>query len=81
MIELLCRQAGSSIIVGYQDVVLDIERQIDSGELVRGQRLPSIAEMAEHYRLAPTTIKTALAVLRGKGRVRGEQGRATFVVG
>jgi DNA-binding GntR family transcriptional regulator len=37
--------------------------------------------MAEQYDTSQTTVKTALAILRAQGVVRGHQGKATYVAG
>lgn len=82
MISLASRQAGS-ITVGttpdYQRVIDAIEEQIADGRLRPGDRLPSIRQLALDHRTGETTVKTALAILRSRGVIRGHQGRATFV--
>jgi DNA-binding GntR family transcriptional regulator len=56
-----------------------IRREITSGALVAGDRLPSVAELAERYGVAKMTVQKALDVLRGEGLVIAWQGRGTFV--
>lgn len=83
MIELADRQVRSSAVgnAEYVRVIEAIQEQIRSGLLVPGDRLPSIAKLAEQYDVSKTTVKTALAILHREGWTRGQQGKATYVVG
>jgi GntR family transcriptional regulator len=74
--------AGSTLTVttpDYQRIIDDVQQKIATGELEPGTALPSIAQMAELYDTSQTTVKTALAILRAQGIVRGHQGKGTFV--
>ena len=44
-----------------------------------GDRLPTIAQMADEYAVAQTVVKTALTLLGRDGWTRGVQGKGTFV--
>jgi DNA-binding GntR family transcriptional regulator len=63
----------------YLQVADAIRREITSGALVAGDRLPSVAELAEQHGVAKMTVQKALDVLRGEGLVIAWQGRGTFV--
>jgi DNA-binding GntR family transcriptional regulator len=56
-----------------------LRRQIASGELAPGARLPSAMKLEEKYGLARGTIQKALAALRDEGLIVGVQGRGVFV--
>ena len=63
----------------YQRIIDDIERRIAAGLLKSGDPLPSIRLMADQYETSQSTMKVALAILRARGIVRGQQGKATYV--
>lgn len=44
-----------------------------------GDRLPTIEQLRVEYRVAATTVKTALTLLGRDGWTRGVQGKGTFV--
>lgn len=62
-----------------QHVIDDITRQIRSGALSPGQRLPSAREMREHYDVSQMTIRTAIERLRGAGWVTTVPGAGAYV--
>lgn len=64
----------------YQRIVEDIERQIESGDLAPGDKLPSTSELQDHYKVSTTAIRNAMLVLRQRGLVEGHQGKGVFVV-
>ena len=55
-----------------------IRRQIESGELPRGRRVPSENTLAREYGVTRGTAKKALDSLVEVGLVRRVQGRGTF---
>ena len=57
----------------------ELSRRIASGELVRGDRLPSESALAEAYGVSRPTIREALARLREDGVVRSRRGAGAFV--
>ena len=65
----------------YQRIVDDITAQIDSGQLQRGDRLPSGREMQRQYGVSSQPVRMAMAILRDRGHIQGQQGLAVFVVG
>ncbi|HET8996654.1 MAG TPA: phosphonate metabolism transcriptional regulator PhnF [Acetobacteraceae bacterium] len=60
-------------IVGY------LQRDIDSGALPPGARLPTEAELSQQFRVNRHTVRRALEELSRGGVVRVEQGRGSFV--
>ena len=65
----------------YQRVVDDIAAKIEAGTLRKGDRLPSIVQLAAEYETSRTTVKTALLILGQRKLTEGHQGKATFVIG
>lgn len=53
--------------------------QISSGQLSRGDRLPSHIQLSEEFGVAPLTVRQVLARLEEEGIVERAQGRGTFV--
>jgi DNA-binding transcriptional regulator YhcF (GntR family) len=53
--------------------------QIVQGELMPGFRLPSHAQLAVDFGVAPLTVRHALSQLEAEGLVSREHGRGTFV--
>lgn len=56
-----------------------LRREIESGVLLPGDRLPSFAQLREEYGLHKKTIEQSHALLEADGLVVREQGRGTFV--
>tara|TARA_R110001599_G_scaffold37386_2_gene116081 strand:- start:1887 stop:2672 length:786 start_codon:yes stop_codon:yes gene_type:complete len=53
--------------------------RIAEGEWQPGDRLPTVAQLAEEYGVAPVTVRTALRMLSSQGVIHARQGRGTFV--
>ena len=66
-------------IVLYRQFADLIRKQIDSGSLVPGERLPSIQKLASTFDVSVVTVRLALAVLEDDGLIKRHQGRGTFV--
>ncbi|WP_018254681.1 winged helix-turn-helix domain-containing protein [Salinispora mooreana] len=64
----------------YIRVVDSITAQIRAGELAPGDKLPTYAQLADHFKISVTTAQTALRILRERGLVEGHQGKGTYVV-
>ena len=56
----------------------NLQRQIESGEVRDGERLPSQHEMAKQYGVSLTTLRSAVVLLEQRGLVRSEHGLGTF---
>src|SRR6185437_12797996 len=63
----------------YQRIVSDLRDQILSGERAPGSLVPSQSELSATYRTSRTTVRRALAVLRGEGLIVTGQGSASLV--
>jgi len=63
----------------YRQLAGELRRLIRSGQLKRGDRLPSIHELMAETGLAQNTIRSAVAVLREEGLVVTAPGRGVFV--
>jgi GntR family transcriptional regulator len=57
-----------------------IRRQIETGRLAGGERLPSETELAETFELSRLTIRQSLSQLANEGLIERRQGIGTFVV-
>jgi GntR family transcriptional regulator len=58
-----------------------IRKQIESGELPPGSRLPSINALAAEHDIATATVVKALRQLKTEGLLVGVSGHGTFVAG
>lgn len=63
----------------YLRVIEAITEQIRAGELAPGDKLPTYAQLADHFGISVTTAQNALRILRERGLVEGHQGKGTFV--
>ena len=58
-----------------EQAVRRLGEAIGHGILVAGERLPSEAELAQQFVIAPSTLREALAILREAGYVTTRRGR------
>ncbi|MGX5183405.1 GntR family transcriptional regulator [Streptomyces avermitilis] len=70
---------GLALRPPYQRTAADLRRQILSGQLRPGERLPSVRSLQEQYAIAGGTAQAALRVLRAEGLVDIVHGRGSFV--
>lgn len=63
----------------YQLVIDHITSGITSGVYLPGDKLPTIAQLAEKVGVSQTAVKTALLVLNKEGVVHGRQGKGSYV--
>ncbi len=63
----------------YRQVVDDIRARIDSGEYPAGDALPSETALMAEYEISRPTLREAIKLLRGEGRLVVEHGRGMFV--
>jgi len=63
----------------YERIGEDLRRQIVTGELQPGDRMPTEKTLAERYGVAVLTVRQAQQALVQQGLIRKEQGRGTFV--
>lgn len=62
-----------------QQVADALREEIASGALEPGDKLQSIRNLAERFRVAPMTAQAAVEILRNEGLVYTSPGRGTFV--
>ncbi|MGH9956766.1 MAG: PLP-dependent aminotransferase family protein [Pyrinomonadaceae bacterium] len=63
----------------YRQLVAELERAIEAGELKDGERLPSERQLASQLGISRTTVINSYRDLESRGLVRGHVGRGTFV--
>lgn len=63
----------------YERIAAALERDIRSGLLDAGSRLPTLKELAAVLGITPGTVNRAYELARRRGLVEGEVGRGTFV--
>lgn len=63
----------------YEQIATLIQKRIDAGDWVRGERLPSIEALSQAFDVAVVTVRQALKLLEEKGLIDRHQGRGTFV--
>jgi DNA-binding transcriptional regulator YhcF (GntR family) len=63
----------------YLAIVEALLRDVESGRLSPGARLPTQRELASQLGIAIGTVSRAYAIAEQRGIVRGEVGRGTFV--
>jgi len=63
----------------YRQIYEQIEKQIRSGRMARGTRLPATRELAGALGLNRTTISAAYELLEAEGLISGQVGRGSFV--
>src|SRR5580765_5864777 len=65
----------------YRQLFEQIAREIRSGQLSRGERLPATRELAGLLGLNRTTVSAAYEMLETEGLIAGQVGRGSFVTG
>lgn len=63
----------------YLQLADRIHRQIISGELKAGEKLPSIRDMGIKYNMNPNTVQRAYSELEREGILETKRGQGTFV--
>ncbi|MGW1715418.1 GntR family transcriptional regulator [Streptomyces sp. NPDC002156] len=63
----------------HHDIADDLRRQITTGHIKPGERLPSEVGLAGQYKVSTATLRSALAVLQGEGLVEKIHGKGNFV--
>lgn len=65
----------------YRQIYDQLAAQIHSGELLAGQKLPSIRQLASELQMSPRTVARAYKELDTAGLVKSESRLGTRVVG
>ncbi|MEU9371244.1 GntR family transcriptional regulator [Streptomyces avermitilis] len=63
----------------HHGIADDLRRQITTGRIRPGERLPSESGLAGRYKVSTVTLRRALAVLQGEGLVEKIHGKGNFV--
>jgi GntR family transcriptional regulator len=63
----------------YEQIAQDLRKQIETGELCAGSRLPTELDLQESYSASRTTVRDAIKRLIGGGLVETRPGQGTFV--
>ena len=63
----------------HHDIADDLRRQITTGLVKPGERLPSESGLADQYKVSTATLRSALAILQGEGLVEKIHGKGNFV--
>src|SRR6201996_5931222 len=75
-IEPVLRQEGVAL---WRQIATRLQHDIGAGVYPPGGRLPTEAELSQHFRVNRHTVRRALEELSRGGLVRVEQGRGSFV--
>jgi CheY-like chemotaxis protein len=75
---MVSRAEANSPGLRYVSIADNLQRQIESGEVRHGDRLPSQHEMAKQYGVSLTTLRAAVDLLEQRGLVRSAHGLGTF---
>lgn len=62
----------------YYDIMEDLRKQILSGDIKPGERLPSENELSLRFDVSRQTVRKALQILQNEGYIYAEHGRGTF---
>jgi GntR family transcriptional regulator len=63
----------------YRQIAEDLRGQIESGQLLPGQQLPTELELRQRYSASRNTIRDALKLLTTRGLIVARAGQGTFV--
>ncbi|MBB2150568.1 FadR/GntR family transcriptional regulator [Pedobacter gandavensis] len=61
-------------------VIIEIKKDIASGKLKKGEKIPAEPELMGHYAVGRSTIREAIKTLAISGILKVQQGSGTFVV-
>lgn len=64
----------------YFQIVDQIQRRIDAGELKPGDQLPTVRELADELEVNFNTVARAYRKLDEAGSISTQQGRGTYVI-
>jgi GntR family transcriptional regulator len=63
----------------YVQLANVLRGRIQSGEMPRGSRIPSLDELVAEFDLAEMTVRRALKILIDEGLIETRPGRGTYV--
>lgn len=63
----------------FRQIADQLREAINRGRFREGEKLPSEAELVEHYGVSRMTVRNSFSVLQGEGLVQAEHGKGVFV--
>jgi len=63
----------------FRQIADHLREAIDKGKFTEGDKLPSEAELVDHYGVSRMTVRNSLSALQGEGLVVSEHGKGVFV--
>lgn len=63
----------------YQCIAADLRKDISTGQLKPGDKLPSLNRLSDRYEVSPATVQRAMDVLKRDRLIVSEPGRGSFV--
>lgn len=75
---MVSRTETNSPGLRYVTIADDLQRQIESGKVQNGEKLPSQHAMAKQYGVSLTTLRSAVDLLEQRGLVRSAHGLGTY---
>jgi GntR family transcriptional regulator len=78
MLDGLAVDPGSDRAV-FRQIADQLRAAIENGRLSEGDRLPSEAQLIDHYGVARMTVRNALQLLEAEGLTHAEHGRGVYV--
>lgn len=63
----------------FRQIADQLRAAIDKGRFKEGEKLPSEAELVDHYGVSRMTVRNSFSILQGEGLVHSEHGRGVFV--
>lgn len=63
----------------YRQIIDSVLKDVDTGLLLQGQRIPSINELSEEYYLARDTVEKAYNELRQRGIIESVRGKGYYI--
>lgn len=63
----------------FRQIADQLREAIDRGRFKEGEKLPSEADLVEHYGVSRMTVRNSFSVLQGEGLVHAEHGKGVFV--
>ncbi|MFE8702420.1 FadR/GntR family transcriptional regulator [Cytobacillus sp. FJAT-54145] len=60
-------------------VVEQIEKMIESGSFLPGEKLPSVRELCDLFGVGRSAVRDAITTLKGRGAVEVKQGEGTYI--
>lgn len=65
----------------YHDIFEELQQRIRNGDWLPGERIPSITQLAQEFRVGAGSIREALRSLQSIGLVKIEHGSGVYVLG